>query len=184
MTAVHNMLATRIPEFQVARTIQQQWGLFTDVAETTLTQQLRRYNKSYKFTPGNPNEAVKVKDLAPLYERMNVTSAQIELATKVRARLFDLMDREGNTGKHHVSLRAEIETYNAILKDVQKQQFDLGVDVYQGPAKPGGGRMGMQTTIAPDGSVIISQVMEATTEALSILDDAGITIEADASDDP
>lgn len=172
LTAIQNALALRTPECQVARMIQGQWGLFQNVAETTLVAQLRRYNRAFKFTPGDPNTAVKVKDLAPLYERLNVTSSQIELAVTVRARLMRLIELERVKGlKHNPHIRAEVETYNTLLKDIQKQQFDLGVDTYQGPARASI-RAGQQTTTLADGTTIVSQVIEATNDALTILDAA------------
>jgi hypothetical protein len=173
--ALNNLLARGENAVQVARVIQQQWGEFSDVKEDTLAQQLRRYRDAHIEPIAGD---VPTQNAAPAYSRLAVTSHMIEMVIEQRKRILDMIEAERLSKKPSKMLKSEVESYMLMLKDVQKQQFDMGIDEFNGPALRS--RSATAATINPDGSVSVmhGQVVEQTSRALDILDRHGVPADA------
>lgn len=176
---LNNMLSRGDSPFAVARVIQQQWGELQDVRADTLSMQLRRYAAANIIVAPASADDIPTYNLAPAYARLAVGSHMIEMVMEQRERILAMRVKEkAKDGKFSRALKAEIETYMAMLAAVQKHQFDMGIDEYQGPARVGGSMAAAK--INPDGSVSVmaGQVVEATARARETLTKHGVTLDA------
>lgn len=181
--ALNNLLARGTTALAVARVMQQQWGVFKDVKEETLAQQLRRYQAANVVVVP---DGVKLdsRNAAPVFERLAVTSHMVEAIMIQRERIRDMVAAEKTAKKPNPALKAELDTYMGMLKDTQRQQWDMGIDEYNGTAAPSGTRVpspGKSTAVVvtPDGGVAVmhSQVEAAASRALDTLDRFGVTVD-------
>lgn len=156
---INNKLANGASTYEIARLIQQDWKEFLDVAEKTLAQQLGRYKGSLATAvkeTTNPDTVV----VTTLVTKVNVVSKLAELESMLKTRIQAALAKEkGLGGLLMGQLSKELSEYRQLLLDIQKVQFDLGIDEYRGPLLQA--RAGVQTTTLPDGTVIHSQVAEA-----------------------
>lgn len=168
---INNQLASGASAQSVARLIQQEWGMFPDVAEKTLMQQLLRYRSDCIESPileqqlVVPEESEKARKLDA---KMDVLGELIDLAKLHRKRIDAFLDRESQLKMPIKGVSEDIRMMADLLKDVQKLQFDLGIDVYQGPVLQGG-KVTQSRLMSPDGTVIETQTIEAVQGALEIL---------------
>lgn len=172
-----NLLMRGQSTHSIARMMQQPppkgWGLFQDLAERSLQQQLNRLRiVAAKGAFGTKAAEVLTLQGTPQVKMLEGVSTQVierleEVSTVQRQRMLDVVAREKQTpvpvGAYTVTNEV-IEGYRKVLIDIQKMRFDLGLDEYKGPV--GGGmvlRGATQTTMLPDGSNVQKQVFEAVT---------------------
>jgi hypothetical protein len=170
LKAVNNKLAQGVSCNTVARLIQQDWKEFTDVAEKTLSIQLQRYKTDVvAVTSQNYDEQTVL--VTTVVGRVNVVKEMAELMQMQKNRIKDAVDKEKQLkGMLLKGVNTEIETLQAILKDIQKVQFDLGIDDFKGVITQNGKIMSANVTL-PDGTTMNMQVMDAQQEALKIIEE-------------
>lgn len=185
---INNMLDTGCGPFKVARILQNDWGVFQDIAEKTLINQLARYKadrenrtllekKSKKeiraiLSGGMPEEAG-LYSLPSLVVPPNKRVAVLEKYEEIReiqlARIKEFTQKEQKMPMPISSINKEIELYVGLLDRIQKTQFDLGVDQYMGPVSQTASLTKTQTVQNPDGSTLTQTTVEAVTTALAAL---------------
>ena len=182
VAVINNQLAGGASAQTVARLIQQDWKEFQDVAEKTLMQQLLRYRAD------NIDSAAVVKEMAlpaehpkvrQLESRMNVLGEMIDLARLHKKRVEGFVEREKDLKMPIKGTSDDIALLSTLLKDVQKLQFDLGIDDFQGPVVQGG-KVTQTRITQPDGTVIDSQTTEAVQGALELLQNHKKVIEGES----
>lgn len=170
----------------LARTIQSEWGHFTDIPEKTLTQQLNRLRLTAAEGAFGEAVAEQIKNGATPQIKMlkdvnlSVMQRMEELAEIQRSRVIALVKKEKDgpdPSQHHASIlkvihvgktdaallqatNAVFTDYSKLLQDLQKMRFDLGMDEYHGPVNTFRGAM--SATTLPDGTTVQRQVFEAT----------------------
>lgn len=169
--ALNNLLARGGSTVAAARLVQQEWGQFQDVAEKTLIQQISRYKHDHIQTISTADVQFEHKD--KLYGKLNVLDEMVWLVNQQKQRLSRGMLKEKNSPFPMNVITREVETLQALLKDAQKLQFELGIDEYKGPVMQGGRVMSASVT-TPDGTVVKTQVAEAVQIATAILDKQGV----------
>ena len=171
---MNNALAQGHSTVSVTRLIQEEWGLFTDVKEKTLMQQVNRYRLEHVPAIADNAKAITLNK-GKLYERLDVLSASIELALlqKDRVVYFAEKEKEDKKGPSR-AVNEEITTLQTLYDKVQKLQFDLGVDAYQGPLLSQGGKSTSTTVTMPGGMTFTQETREAYQAANAILDGAGV----------
>ena len=90
---------------------------------------------------------------------MDVLGELIDLAKLHRKRIDAFLDRESQLKMPIKGVSEDIRMMADLLKDVQELQFDLGIDVYQGPVLQGG-KVTQSRLMSPDGTVIETQTIE------------------------
>lgn len=185
VAVVNNQLANGASAQTVARLIQQEWKEFQDVAEKTLMQQLLRYRSDMIVSPV-VNQQLAIKEESKkgkeLEKRMDVLGEMIDLARAHRRRIDGFLEREKDLKMPIKGTSEDIRMLMDMFKDIQKTQFDLGVDLYQGPVLQAGRQVNTRTTL-PDGTTVESSLTEAVQGALEVLDDfkKGKVIEGESS---
>lgn len=174
VTVMNNALAQGHSANAVAKLIQEEWGLFADVKVKTLVQQVNRYRLEHVPAIADNAKAITLNK-AKLYERLDVLSASIELALlqKERVQYFVEKEKEDKKGPNK-AVNEEITTLQGLYDKVQKLQFDLGVDTYQGPLLTQGGKATSTSVTLPGGFTITQETREAYQTANAILDGAGV----------
>jgi len=177
-TQILNALQRGEPAMALARTIQLHppdgWGLFQDVAEKTLTQQLLRLREAATQGAFGLRAAKRIAEgAAPRIKRLEHVSVKAldrleELAEKQRTLSFALMDEALANKKTYMSTNDAVEGYHKVLLSIQKIRFELGLDEYKGPTATLKGAS--QTTTFPDGTSVNKQVFEAVNTIERIFD--------------
>ncbi len=165
---VTNMLASGKELVQIARMIQGEWGLMQDSTEKSLGMLLSRYRDSV------PNAATTMMDgtliVTASLERVNVVHELAHLIAQQKGRLAEmLMAEKSLKSKHDSSLGREIELMKNLLLDMQKIQFDLGVDAYKGPVFSNGKVISANVT-TPDGTNVSLTIGEDMREAMDVIE--------------
>jgi hypothetical protein len=172
VAVVNNMFATGSSAQSVARVIQGQWNEFKDVSEKTLTQQLLRY-KAQHIVSDTVNKQLALPETSPEHGRvlvsMNVLKEMQELAMIQKGRVLEFIEQTKSVKMPMSQISSDIKQLHEQLKDIQKMQFDLGVDTYAGPLLQAGRQSNSRTTL-PDGTVIENQTNEAVMGALEALE--------------
>ncbi|QIN95268.1 hypothetical protein DLP3_105 [Stenotrophomonas phage vB_SmaS_DLP_3] len=169
---INNMLAEGASAQVVARHIQGVWGEFGDVAEKTLMQQLLRYRSEFCESPKVQQELAvdpKTERFRKVEGKLDVMAEMIDLAMKQKQRLTTFLARESELKMPIKGVSEDISLLNGMLKDIQKVQFDLGLDQYQGPLIQGG-RVTQSRTVHPDGTVVEEQTSEVVSSTLEVLE--------------
>jgi hypothetical protein len=180
-----NLLMRGEPAMTLAREIQapppKGWGLFQDVAEKTLTQQLNRLRLAAAEGAFGRKMAKSIeaghKPQIKMLERVSVhVLARLEdLSDIQRDRVLALVEKEKNMplpiGAMLTATNAVFNDYRQLLLDIQKVRFDLGLDEFKGPVGQHISMRGAaQTHMFPDGTSIQKQVFEAVTTIEQIFD--------------
>jgi hypothetical protein len=155
----------------LARTLQRQppegWGVFQDVAEKTLTQQLNRLRLAVAEGAFGSAHAKRLQEgHKPHIDLLNGVSVNAltrmeELAETKRSLVLVLLAKATAEERTWKSVNDATEVYRKILLDIQKMRFDLGLDEFKGPVGTTSVRSATQTTTTPDGSTVQRQVFEA-----------------------
>lgn len=172
----------------LARLIKTEWGLFPDVSEKTLTQQLNRLRLAAAEGIYGKEAATEIQaGAAPqlrLLERVSTSAItrMEELAIIVRTRVQSIALAEEKTaitdGKRLSATTQVFSEYSKLLQDIQKMRFDLGLDEYKGIVPSvRGASLGIQL---PDGTNVQKTVFEAMTTVDNIFKKRGINA-ADAN---
>ena len=174
-----NALIRGEPAQALARTIQQPppagWGLFGDVAELTLTQQLNRLRKAAAEGIFGAAEAKRILAVGkPNIDRLNHVSVPVlarleELSEAQRTLVMALLAKATKEERTFTSVNEAVGNYRQILLDLQKLRFDLGLDEFKGPVSTTTARGASVTTTFPDGMSVQKQVFEAVTTVEQIL---------------
>lgn len=172
---INNMLAQGKSSTTVARVIQGEWNEFSDVAEKTFVQQLNRYRVA-NIVQLPAHATLEEVSAAPAYARLNVLAHAIELTMTQRERVLDLVATEKKAGKRNADVSKEMELYGMQLKDVQKLQFDLGIDDLKNQTAAYRG-VGTQVQ-TPGGDIITVQVTEQVGKAEEIFRARGLALPA------
>lgn len=182
LTHVNNWLGRGGEVMALTRVIQQEWKIWTDVAERTLFQQLNRYKRWLLTQQDIDLPSLRTQDGAivvkaarkrniDVMERMNMLVAVQE------QRLQTFLNQEAKLGMPIAGVDKTIEQTKELLKDIQKLRFDLGMDQYCGlqPANPMLRGASKTVTQNPDGSTsTTTQLFEAVAMADQILGRAAI----------
>lgn len=163
---------------RLARTIQQVppegWGLFQDVPEKTLTQQLNRLRLAAAEGMFGAAQAKQIAEgRKPNIDRLNHISVPIlarmeELSEKQRTLVMVLLEKATKEERTFKSVNEAVANYQHTLIDLQKLRFDLGLDDFKGPV---GAMRGTSTSVTlPDGTNIQKQVFEAVNIVEQVLD--------------
>jgi hypothetical protein len=193
-TKILNALMRGEPAMRLARTIQQQppdgWGLFQDVAEKTLTQQLNRLRqaaaegafglkRARSIAAGNTPQ---LKMLEHVSVRVIERLEQLSDLQQERVHMLMAKEREVLLPKENAKMAPQeyrhlltqtnmvFNDYKQLLMDIQKVRFDLGLDEFKGPVSGSvtAIRGAIQSTTLPDGTNVQRQVYEAVTTAEQI----------------
>lgn len=172
LTRINNDLARGTPVSAVARMIQQDWGEFTDVAETSLTQQLNRYRLDLEkgTITGEVKLAVSESEIDLRFlkgKTIDVLEELIALTKLQRSRVQTFYNKERSVGMPLSGTDKVVDAYKTLLLDIQKVKFDLGLDKYEGPVS--GFRAAQQSVTLPNGTQVHTQVLEAVNTAQEIL---------------
>lgn len=181
-----NLLMRGEPAMHVAREMQAQppkgWGLFQDVAEKTLTQQLNRLRMAAAEGAFGKRAAQRIAAGAtPQVQMLERVSVRVldrleELCEVQRQRVMTLVEKEKNMplpiGAQLTATNAVFNDYRELLLDVQKVRFDLGLDDFKGPMSHQihHVKAGMMSATLPDGTNVQKQVFEAVTTIEQIFD--------------
>lgn len=169
LKVIQNKIAQGIPMNEVARLIQQDWKEFTDVAEKTLAVQLQRFKTDVVATT-TQNYSEEQVIVTTVIGRVNVIREMAELVTMQKKRIKDAVDKESTLkGMLLKGVNTEIETLHMMLKDLQKVQFDLGIDDFKGPIVQNGKVVSASVTL-PDGTNVSMTAHDAQQEALQIIE--------------
>lgn len=161
VTVINNKLALGESMYAVARMIQGDWKEFQDVAEKTLVMQLNRYKAEVVTAQSHETKDPDIMVVTAEITKVNVVLRLGELEVLLRERIKRAIDKEKGLGGLLMSqLSKEVTEYRQLLLDIQKVQFDLGLDEYKGPLLQGV-RTGTSTMTLPDGTVVKNQVVEA-----------------------
>ncbi|QZI85763.1 hypothetical protein CPT_Summit_112 [Stenotrophomonas phage Summit] len=172
VTVINNMLAEGNSAQVVARHIQGVWGEFKDVAEKTLMQQLLRYRSEHCESPQVQQELAvdpKSERFKKVEGKLDVLTEMIELAGYQKARLKRFLERETDLKMPIKGVSDDISLLNSMYKDIQKVQFDLGLDQYNGPLIQGG-KQTQSRTVHPDGTVVEESTTEVISSTLEVLE--------------
>ena len=177
---IKNALMRGTPAMVLARMVQKDWGDFDGVAEKTLTQQLNRLR--LQMTEGAfGEEAAKVLketgkvDIKMLRgARLDVLGDLVALAAVQRDRVEYLWEKEKQMKMPMSSLNVVITDYRDTLLQVQKVQFDLGVDEFKGPITGVNMRGRVDTETLPDGTRRQRHLFEAVTAMEKVFEARGI----------
>ena len=155
----------------VARIIQQQppdgWGLFQDVAEKTLMQQLNRLRLAAGTGIFGATEAKRLATLGkPHVDRLSQISVPVlarveEVSEAQRTLVLVLLEKATAEKRTFTSVNDAVNNYRQTLLDIQKLRFDMGLDEFKGPTSMTTVRGATQTTTFPDGMSVQKQVFEA-----------------------
>lgn len=155
----------------LARMVQQQppegWGLFQDVAEKTLCQQLNRLRIAAANGMYGAAEAKRVLAVGkPNIDRLSHISVPVlarveEVSEAQRTLVLVLLEKATAEKRTFTSVNDAVNNYRQTLLDVQKLRFDLGLDEFKGPVGTTTIRGASQTTTYPDGTNVQKQVFEA-----------------------
>lgn len=163
----------------LTRHIQQEWKIATDVNERTFCMQLNRYKKSLFQQTGAGSaltnehgalivKATRTRDIDPM-ERL---VALVDIQEK-RIQMF--LNKEAQVQMPIAGVEKVIDSTKALLLDIQKLRFELGLDQYNGPVQGGQVVRGAVKTVeAPDGTKTTSTLFEAVAMADQVLQRAGI----------
>jgi len=167
VTIINNLLSKNSSMFALARMIQQEWKESTDIGEKTLTQLLNRY-KADVLGSSKVEKTITGLVITTKINRVDVITRMASLEEIQRNRIQAMVSKEKELGGMLISsLKGEIEEYREILKDIQKIQFDLGIDEYNGPILAARSRITKVTD--SQGNVFETQVSEAAQVAQSVL---------------
>lgn len=175
VAVLNNLLATGGSTVQAARLIQQDWKEFQDVAEKSLIQQVNRYRMDYIDSPAVAQQlglGLSAPKTQIVLQKMDVLNEFYQLAELQKERLNLFLTKEKEIKMPFGGTNKEVETLSTILKDIQKMQFDLGVEVYKGPLIQGG-RATQTNTLFPDGTMQQTRVLEAVSTAMGVMDQFG-----------
>jgi len=164
-----NALLRGEPAMRLARTLQQAppdgWGLFQDVPEKTITQQLNRLRIAAAQGIFGAAEAKRLAEGGKTnLDRLNHISVPVlarmeELSEKQRELVMVLLTKATQEKQSYKSVNDAVANYQATLMNLQKIRFDLGLDEFKGPV---GAIRGTATSVTlPDGTNIQKQVFEA-----------------------
>lgn len=165
----------------IARTIQGDWGLLTDMKENSLVKMLLRYRDKALVQPlavALGGDSGKVNSLARKVESaMNALSGMEALVNIQMARIQELREKEKTLKMPFQWVSKEIETAATMLKDLQKMQIDTGIVEYRGPLLGKNGQA--MSVVTPDGTTVTvggsnDQLNSALSEAHSILSSLGV----------
>ena len=167
----------------LARTIQQEWHEFNDVAEKTLTQQLNRLRLSMLAGSFGPEKQAKLEKLAAPkklvetlkgFATIDSLNAQEMLLSLQVGRIQRLVEKEKAMPVPIAHLDKMMETANTLNVQLQKQRFELGLDQYHvGPGMSTSRAASIGVTL-PDGTHVQKQVYEALESAEAIMAKNGI----------
>jgi len=177
-----NALTRGTPALRLAREIQQQppegWGLFQDVAESSLMVQLCRLRTA--IAEGVFSKRI-AKQLAagtntPKLGTLQRVSVQVlsrmeDLADQHKQRVENFLLKEKTQPLPSRTMTEAMTEYRETLERIQKIRFELGLDEYKGPTGSSTTIRGAsQTTMFPDGMSVQKQVFEAVQTVEKILD--------------
>lgn len=169
---VENHLRAGKGPSEVAQMIQKEWGEFSDVAEKTLIQQLNRFRWEILASPeiiAKQDRALRLPKSIAYKEQIAVLSEMERLAMLQKARVDMAFEQEKKVKMLMKGTSQEVLTMMSLLKDIQKQRFDLGLDLYSGPVVQGLSSGKRKTTLT-DGTVVEEEVVQAMQTAAAVLD--------------
>jgi hypothetical protein len=170
---VRNALMVGISAGALAREIRTVWGDLADIPEKTLTQQLSRLR--IKMAQGAFGaqaaevlaDKTKVNLVALKSSNLKVLEELTALAGMQERRLQVMWDNERKGQKFNVHINPTVEFYKALLLDIQKIRFDLGLDEFKGVVPGIKGKVDSMTL--PDGTHMQRGVFDIVTSAEAIL---------------
>jgi hypothetical protein len=177
-----NLLMRGEPAMHVARTIQQEWHQFQDVAEKTLCQQLNRLRLAAAEGAFGMKAAKKIAEGATPQIRMlkDVSVGTLvrleELSEIQKHRVLALVEKEKNMplpiGAMLTATNMVFTDYKQLLLDIQKVRFDLGLDEFKGPTSHSIHHVkgGVVSAQLPDGTNVQKQVFEAVQAIEAVFD--------------
>lgn len=171
---VHNHLSKGGEVMALARHMQQQWKVFTDVAEKSLFQQLNRYRTYLAQTDTKLVDKVVNTHGAALVrmrrtDKLDVLERMQALFHIQEGRLQLFIDKEASIKMPMAAIDKMITDMQGMLVQIQKVRFDLGIDAFAGVVPGGTIRVGMKTVTSPDGTVTNTALLESVSEADAIL---------------
>lgn len=174
-TKIRNELLRGIPAMALARTIQMEWGEFTDVAEKSLTQQLNRLRIAMEEEAFGEETADSLERSSPRVRvnilgkegTLNPLEEMEDIIRKQKRRIKRFLDKEEASNNAIPILNEIIKDQFKMIQDYQKARFDLGIDEFQGVI-PGMKTISASATL-PDGTTIQKSVYEAVNLAEKIL---------------
>lgn len=178
-----NQLMRGEPARGLARLIQMQppegWGLFQDLTEKALSQQLRRLRLAAAEGAFGKKTAQRIEEGAtPQIKMLEKVSVRVldrleELSDIQRQRVLDLIEKEKKLQDAplplHKAASVMFNDYRQLLLDIQKVRFDLGLDDFKGPVGTTALRGATSSVTLPDGTNVQKQVFEAVTAIEEIL---------------
>lgn len=175
VTALNNMLSRGSTSYKVAKIIQDEWGLFRDISYKALVNQIARYWADVSIKAIDPEGAsgnALVTLTADPRVRQDVLIKMQELAGIQLTRIKSLVVKETSMPMPVTSvsnaINKEVETLSKMYQDIQRTQFDLGVDEFRGILVQGGKVIETRTT-DPDGTVHETRALEAYQTAMNAL---------------
>lgn len=174
---VNNWLSRNGQPMELARHIQRDWQVWTDVSEKTLQQQLNRYRDYLLDSSHKKGEIAPVSVKARINRDMDPLERLVKLVQIQERRLQMFITREAEMKMPLSAVDKAIEGTAQLLKDIQKIRFDLGLDEFKGPVSSSGNMIkgALKTITAPDGTVTTTHLYEAVSVADQILSRANIT---------
>lgn len=169
---VKNHLQSGKGPAEVASMIQKEWGEFSDVSYNTLIQQLNRFRWEQLASPEiiqKQDKALRMPKSISYKEQVHVLAEMERMALLQKRRIDLAVEQEEKVKMLMKGTSSEITTMMSLLKDIQKQRFDLGLDTYNGPVLQGASSM-RKTTVFPDGTVQEEELTKAIQMATSVLD--------------
>jgi hypothetical protein len=171
---VHNHLSKGGEVMTLTRHMQQEWKVFTDVAEKSLFQQLNRYRTYLAQSDTglvdkvvNSNGAALVRMRRP--EKLDVLERMQALFHIQEGRLQMFIDKEATIKMPMTAIDKVIMDMQMMLSQIQKVRFDLGMDAFMGAVPGGTIRAGFKAVVSPDGTVTTTALLESVSEADAIL---------------
>lgn len=141
----------------LVKVLQKEWGLLTDLTQTTLMQQLMRFRK--RFAPlattdkdSTTKEILRLRALTKKLEpKVHVVVELEKLAQLQLTRIDELRQKEVELKIPMQQTEKALETAAELLKDLFKVQIDLGLVEYNGPLAKQAAPLRVTT---PDGTTV------------------------------
>jgi hypothetical protein len=172
----------------LARLMQQDWKVLTDVNERTLAQQLNRYKKVLLVDitpepPEIPTESGAVVSKRTKSRNIDPMERMVALLHIQERRLDMFIEREQSLKMPLSGVDKVIDATKGLLLDIQRLRFDLGLDEFRG-VQPGSVKGMIQRHMNPDGSSSTTTLFEAVSMADQIFSRAGIPTDLNALGSP
>lgn len=182
ITKIKNELLRGTNCMQLARTIQGDWKDLVGVAEKTLVQMLNRYKQSLiKDGVGDQHKSLMKTEGGKLNLKLlrgtsiSVLQHLVALAEMQEQRIQVAWEKEQAMGGIPLgALNVLVKEYKEMLLDIQKVQFDLGIDEFKGVLL--GGKMMQETIKNPDGTVQQRTIVQALTSLDEVFKKRGIYV--------